>query len=517
MNKRFPHIYAILFSIIIYYILLPSSLLILSFIIDNHLQLSWNFNPIRIVFGALLIIFSIYITLWATNTVYFMGKGLPIFFHLPKYIVKSGPYSFIRHPLYISFFIYLTGIGLILSPSMVYFINPLFLIFLIFYTIREEKLLIRKFDKEFIDYKNLVPSIIPFKKRVKETPNMVNPFIILLYAFVSLIIRKIFKLKMEGSIERDIGPYIILSNHQSYLDPLFIVSAVCMPVRFITTGKMFEKFIFKLFFLSLGCIPIKRGSGIKSIIITKKALKNGDIVGIFPESSRSWDGNYISLDNRVIKFIKSLGYPIVLLQIDGSYNVLPRWSKVLHRANVSIKVRGEIENPKMLTEEELRLKIEEGISNSKFSPAKWGTFNKYIERLFWMCPLCGYCSKVRRIGKRRFYCSICNNYWYIDDNMKIIPLLYKNMKKIIHRINLKLPMKIKDKIILYRNKLKIREKYIPLINITFLAIDGVNNLQIGIKGEKNIGIKTYDALKLKICIEILRGVKENIDRDPFRF
>jgi len=214
MNKRYSNIYTILFSIIIYYILLPSFLLISSFIIDNHFQLSWNFTPIRIVFGAFLIILSIYISIWATNTVYFMGKGLPIFFYPPKYIVKSGPYSFIRHPLYISFFIYLSGIGLILSPSMTYFINPLFLIFLIFYTIREEKLLIRKFDKEFIDYKNSVPSIIPFKKKIKESPNMVNPFIILLYAFVSFIIRKIFKLKLESSIEPDIGPYIILSNHQ---------------------------------------------------------------------------------------------------------------------------------------------------------------------------------------------------------------------------------------------------------------------------------------------------------------
>ena len=517
MNKRFPVVYAILFSIIIYLILLPSFLLIVSLIIDNYFELSWNFNPLRITFGALLIIFSIYLTLWAINTVYFMGRGFPLFFHPPKYFVKSGPYSFVRHPLYISFFIYISGIGLILSPSMIYFINSIFLIFLIFYTIKEEKLLIRKFDKEFIDYKNSVPSIIPFKKKIKESPNMVNPAIILLYAFVSLIIRKIFKLKLEGSIEPDIGPFIILSNHQSYLDPLFIVSVVCMPVRFITTGKMFEKSIFKLFFLSLGCIPVKRDSGIKSIIITKKALKNGDIVGIFPESSRSWDGNYVSLDNRVIKFIKSLGYPIVLLRIDGSYNVLPRWSKVLHRADVSIKVRGKIKDPKILTEKELRLKIEEGISNSKSSRARWGTFNKYIERLFWICPFCGYCSNVRRIGKRRFSCNICNNCWYIDDEMKIISLLYKNMKKIIHRINLKLPMKIKDKIILYENKLKIRGKNIPLNNITFLAIDGVNNLQIGIKGEKNISIKNYDALKLKTCIEILRGIKENIDCDPFRF
>jgi len=517
MGKRYSIVYATIFSIIVFWLLIPLFLFLTSLLIDKYFELFWNFNPLRISIGVILIILGIYLALWATNTVYFMGKGLPLFFYPPKYLVKSGPYSFIRHPLYIAFFIYISGLGLILSPSMIYIVNPLFLIFIILYTIREEKFLLKKFGSEYSDYKNSVPAVIPFKKRIINTPNMVSPVIIFLYLVISALNRMIFGLKLEGKINRDIGPYIILSNHQSYFDPLFIVSAICMPVRFITTGKMFENPLLKMFFLSLSCIPVKRGSGIKSIIRTKEALKNGDIIGIFPEASRSWDGYFVSLDRRVIKFIKNLGYPIVFLRIDGAHNVLPRWSKVIHRANVTVKVTGEIENPENLSVKEIQSKIEECLSGSKRSSARWGSFNKYIERLLWICPLCGFSNGVKRKGRRNFYCDRCNNKWYIDEKMKIIPSLYRKMKERILRKGINLPVKIKKGITVYKDMIRIGKKSIPIDEITFLALEGVNFIQIGIKGKSSIGIKTYDALKLKVCIEVLRGVKENIDRDPFRF
>ncbi len=517
MSKRHSIVFDAIFSIIVFWILLPLFISIISTVIDIHFELSWDFNHLRISIGAVLIIAGTYIAVWAANTMYYMGKGLPLFCHPPKYLVKSGPYSFVRHPLYIAFFLYLCGLGLILSPSMSYIVNPIFLLLLMLYTIREQRSLCKKFGREYIDYRNSVPAVIPLKSKVTRAPDMVNPIIIFLYLVVSLILRKIFHLKLEGKLDKDRGPYIILSNHQCYLDPLFIVAAVCMPVRFITTGKMFENPVLKKFFLSLGCIPIKRGSGIKSIIKTKKALKNGDIIGIFPEASRTWDGNFVNFDMRVVKFIKSLGYAITLLRIDGAHNVLPRWSKVIHRTDVTVKVTGKIENPENLSEKELKSIMEESLSGSKRSSARWGIFNKYIERMFWMCPKCGNSNGVNRKGKRRFYCDRCEREWYIDNRMKIVPLLYKKMKEKILTYGIALPVKIKNHITLYKDTLSIGEKSISIGDITFLSIDGFNFIQIGIKGKGSIGIKTYDALKLKVCIEILRGVRENIDRDPFRF
>jgi len=517
MAKKHSVVSVVIFSIILYWMLLPLFLVIISLRIDILLKLSWNFNPLRITIGSVLIILSVYLALWAANAVYFFGKGLPVFFQPPKYLIRSGPYSFVRNPLYIAFFFYLLGLGLILSPSMTYIVNPLFALFLIPYTIREEKILSKKFGSEYTDYRSAVPAIFPFKKRIKNAPYMVSPLIILLYFIVSTVLRKLFGLKLKGKLKRDVGPYIILSNHRSYLDPLFVVGSICMPVRFITTGKMFESFLLEKFFLSLSCIPLKRSSGIGSIIRTKEALKNGDIVGIFPEASRTWDGNLISFDRRVVKFIKSLGYPIVFLRIDGGYNVLPRWSKVFHRANVTVKVTGEIENPGELSEAELRSLMEKCLSNSKRSEARWGSFNKYIERLLWTCPECGNLHSIKRVGRRGFYCIRCKSRWFVDPLMEIVPILYEKMKENILKNGITLPLKIKDGLTLYKNNLQIREKYIPLKDITFLAIDGVNYIQIGTKGKTSIGIKTYDALKLKTCIEILRGVRENLDRDPFWF
>ncbi len=517
MVNRILVVHKVILSIIVFLILLPLFLFIISLFSDYSQELSWNFNPLRISIGVVLIIVGMYLVLWAVETVYFMGRGLPLLSHPPKYLTKSGPYSFVRHPLYIAFFLYLCGLGLILSPSMTYFVNPLFIILLILYAIREEKGIMKRFGREYTDYKDFVPAVIPFKKKIHDAPNMVNPIIIFLYLVVSAIIRKIFKVRLEGELEKDRGPYIIISNHQSYLDPLFIAAAVCKLVRFITTGKMFEKLLFKKFFLSLGCIPIKRDSGIKSIIKTKEALKNGDIVGIFPEASRSWDGNFVRLDKKVARFIKYLGYPIVFLRIDGSHNVLPRWSKVLHRSKVTVKLMGKIENSEDFSEKELQSIMEECLSGSKRSSTRWGSFNKYIERLLWICPLCGNFNGITRKGRRSFYCIECNKEWHIDPEMKIVPVLYRKMLEKILKDGINLPVRLKRGITLYKDTLKIGEKTVNINDITFLAIDGVNYIQIGIKGRDCIGIKTYDALRLKVSIEVLRGVKENINRDPFRF
>jgi protein-S-isoprenylcysteine O-methyltransferase Ste14 len=78
-------------------------------------------------------------------------------------LVRSGPYSLIRHPIYTSMLVVLCATAVIITPW------PLFLASLVLFVAgtevrvrTEEKLLASRFGVEFQDYKRAVPAYVPF-------------------------------------------------------------------------------------------------------------------------------------------------------------------------------------------------------------------------------------------------------------------------------------------------------------------------------------------------------------------
>ncbi len=76
-------------------------------------------------------------------------------------MVKTGPYRYVRHPIHLSFFIYIVG-------SLIARLNWFFTLFVLigwsFGTIAlidEERQLLAKFGKEYLDYKNSVGHMWP--------------------------------------------------------------------------------------------------------------------------------------------------------------------------------------------------------------------------------------------------------------------------------------------------------------------------------------------------------------------
>ena len=80
-------------------------------------------------------------------------------------ICKSGPYSIVRNPLYIGNVMIYVGFAFVVGSAYVFIISLITLVyFLIQYSLiisLEEEALEKKFGDEYINYKRLVPSIIP--------------------------------------------------------------------------------------------------------------------------------------------------------------------------------------------------------------------------------------------------------------------------------------------------------------------------------------------------------------------
>ena len=90
------------------------------------------------------------------------GKGTPAAFDPPTEFVATGPYAYVRNPMYIGGFILLVGFGLyhnslsilILSVILIFFFH----LFVVFY---EEPILEKQFGKSYVGYKNHINQWIP--------------------------------------------------------------------------------------------------------------------------------------------------------------------------------------------------------------------------------------------------------------------------------------------------------------------------------------------------------------------
>jgi protein-S-isoprenylcysteine O-methyltransferase Ste14 len=105
--------------------------------------------------GALL-------ALWCVLTFVFVGKGTPAPFDPPRQLVVSGPYRFVRNPMYIGAGLALLGAALFFqSPALVGYLGLFWLITHLFVLLYEEPTLRRLFGEEYASYCGRVRRWLP--------------------------------------------------------------------------------------------------------------------------------------------------------------------------------------------------------------------------------------------------------------------------------------------------------------------------------------------------------------------
>lgn len=87
------------------------------------------------------------------------------------------------------------------------------------------------------------------------------------------------------------GGYIFCSNHVSTLDPAFWVIVLPRRIHFMAKEELFKNKIFGRFLRAIDVFAIKRGAhDMSSINFAADLVESGEIMGIYPEGTRSKDG-----------------------------------------------------------------------------------------------------------------------------------------------------------------------------------------------------------------------------------
>lgn len=136
------------------------------------------------------------------------------------------------------------------------------------------------------------------------------------------------------------GPYVIASNHLSFLDPGIVGVAVRgRQVSFLARADLFANSLFNWWGRNVGAIPIKRGRfDLSAIRGSFEKLRQGGIVSLFPEGTRSKDGTIKDPKGGVGFLAAKAGVPVVPVFIKGSDKALPHHAMFIRFKPVEIIV-----------------------------------------------------------------------------------------------------------------------------------------------------------------------------------
>jgi 1-acyl-sn-glycerol-3-phosphate acyltransferase len=156
------------------------------------------------------------------------------------------------------------------------------------------------------------------------------------------------------------GPFLVLANHQSVLDP-FIVQAYCpRPLHTMAKSTQFGAPIVRGLMTWAFVFPVRRfQTDPQSVRIVLRRLREQQGVAIYIEGERSWNGRIQQPRRGTVRLALKAGVPIIPCTVDGTYDVWPRWDRGVRRAPIRLTIGEPIHLPKLDSRAERDAALEE--------------------------------------------------------------------------------------------------------------------------------------------------------------
>lgn len=156
------------------------------------------------------------------------------------------------------------------------------------------------------------------------------------------------------------GAILVVSNHQSFLDPPLIGAGFPRMMNFMARQSLFKITPFAWLIRSFNAFPIDREGALGGIKETLRRLKRGEVVVVFPEGARTADGEIAPFMPGFATLAVRSGAAILPAAMEGAFQVWPRtrrWPR-LGRIHVHYGLPILPSEIKQLDEQELVAEIE---------------------------------------------------------------------------------------------------------------------------------------------------------------
>ncbi len=223
-------------------------------------------------------------------------------------------------------------------------------------------------------------------------------------------------------------PFIFLATHAHLTDPFIIGAVVPYTISYLANSEAAGGLRYVMGKL-VGVIPKKKGvMDPKAVKETFRSLKKGDVVGIFAEGDRSWDGETDKLFDNVVRLIKKAKVSVQLVRLSGNYLSWPRWAMYKRKGKILAEFYTmKCEKIKSMSDDELLEEIKTRLYNNDVKNEdmqkiefKGKKVAEGVRYLLWLCPEC--MSHDSLYGSDdSIICKSCGKTWKLNANLKVSP------------------------------------------------------------------------------------------------
>lgn len=263
------------------------------------------------------------------------------------------------------------------------------------------------------------------------------------YILIYPVLKIFFRLKVDRSgYCPPKGPFIVLSNHQSFMDFLLVMLAV-YPRRLnaVAAQKFFYYRPLNTLMPVMGCIPKALfNPDARAIRWMMTVIQRGGRLLIFPEGRCGTDGVYAGIHTSTGKLIKKLNVPVIGCYIEGSYTCMPFWRKGIRlgRERVTLANLFTAEDTQELTIDEICGRVDRRLcgGDHKAPPKPFMLLRarrlaEGLQHILYYCPCCGREFTLETKGNI-IRCASCGSAAVMNRGAKLTPLEGAPLPETIH-------------------------------------------------------------------------------------
>ncbi len=234
----------------------------------------------------------------------------------------------------------------------------------------------------------------------------------------NIVAKVVFKRKyLRNEIKNKKGPMVIVCNHQAALDFTTLIGATKEPISFVVSDSFYNTLPFKKAMDQIGVIPKQQfQTSIKEIMLMRNAIKNDEILAIYPAGLMCEDGLSTPIPHATYEFLQWLGADIYAAKISGSYFCTPKWSKKVRPGRTYLDIYKIIDKDELkeMSNEKIKETIDGALLFDAYQEQEehklWyygGSNIKGLENVLYICPNCKKEFTIEAKNKKTLYCTEC--------------------------------------------------------------------------------------------------------------
>jgi 1-acyl-sn-glycerol-3-phosphate acyltransferase len=218
------------------------------------------------------------------------------------------------------------------------------------------------------------------------------------------------------------GPVLLLCNHTSALDPIWVAWGGWRPMHYMASQQLFRFKALAALIRTMGAFPkIKNTRDRKANQTLEQLYEDGRCIVLFPEGARTWDGRLHELRPGIGRLVKRLNARIVVGRVTTGHLHRPRWAPHARDVPVHVQYSAPRRFPDEMSAEEITDEIAEAMRidpDSIYAPPG-SSGERLAEGLpfyLWACLECFEMEAlyVEPSDRDVIACNACSARWRVD-------------------------------------------------------------------------------------------------------